>query len=171
MPEGFGLAAFLRPRRQLLILDNCEHLLDAAAELVDELLAACPNLTVLATSREALDVEGEQVVPLGPLDPHSEGVELFIARARLLDPAYAPDARRREVIEQICDHLDGLPLAIEMAAARVRDMVESELLDRFDRFAVLHADGAGSIGSARSRRRSTGATTCSATSRKLCCAG
>ena len=138
MPEGFGLAAFLRPRRQLLILDNCEHLLDAAAELVDELLVACPDLTVLATSREALDVEGEQLVPLGPLDPHGEGVELFIARARLLDPTYAPDARRREVIEQICDHLDGLPLAIEMAAARARDMAESELLDRLDdRFAVL----------------------------------
>jgi predicted ATPase/class 3 adenylate cyclase len=138
MPEGFGLAAFLRPRRQLLILDNCEHLLDAAAELVDELLVACPDLTILATSREALDVEGEQLVPLGPLDPHGEGVELFISRARLLDPTYAPDARRREVIEQICDHLDGLPLAIEMAAARVRDMVESELLSRLDdRFAVL----------------------------------
>lgn len=121
-----------------MILDNCEHVLDAAAELVDELLGACPHLTVLATSREALDVEGEQLVPLGPLDPHAAGVELFIARARLLDPTYAPDGRDREVIEQICDRLDGLPLAIEMAAARVRDMVETELLSRLDdRFEVL----------------------------------
>jgi predicted ATPase/class 3 adenylate cyclase len=138
MPPGFGLSAYLSGRHELLILDNCEHLLDGCADLVDELLVECPKMSVLATSREALQVDGEQLMPLGPLSAEHDGVELFVTRARLLEPDYAPDAPQRTVITEICRRLDGLPLAIEMAAGRVREMSPEEILRRLDdRFSLL----------------------------------
>jgi predicted ATPase len=120
----------------LLVLDNCEHVLDGAAELVDHVIHALPGARVLATSREPLGVEGEQVVALGPLGP--EAVELFADRARLgvwdfeLSDATAADVAR------ICERLDGLPLAIELAAARVRSLSPAEIVEHLDhRFELL----------------------------------
>ena len=115
----------------LLVLDNCEQVLDGVAELVDEVIHAALNTRVLATSREPLGVEGEQVIALGPLGP--EAVELFADRARLglwnfeLTDANAADVAR------ICERLDGLPLAIELAAARTRSLTPAEIVEHLDR--------------------------------------
>jgi predicted ATPase/class 3 adenylate cyclase len=138
MPAGFGLVAFLRDRNMLVILDNCEHLIDECAAIVDDLLVGCPSVKILATSREALQVPGEQMVPLGPLDPEHDGLDLFLARARLLDPSYDPDDATRQTIVDICARLDGIPLAVELAAARTRDLSPPALLSKLgDRFSLL----------------------------------
>jgi predicted ATPase/DNA-binding SARP family transcriptional activator len=125
-------------QRLLLVLDNCEHVVDAAAKLVHRLLEACDGLTVLATSREALSVPGERVVVLPPLAERA-AVELFAQRARAAAPGASFDDDG-DVIAEICQRLDGLPLAIELAAARVRSMAPAEVLDRLDdRFTLLSA--------------------------------
>ena len=116
----------------LVLVDNCEHVVDAAAEVVDSLLDACEMPTILATSRIALDLPGEAVVPLGPLElpPHgaldAPAVRLFLERAR---DAGAEVAATEQVAE-LCRRLDGVPLAIELAAARMRAMTATEILDR-----------------------------------------
>nr|WP_281373300.1 BTAD domain-containing putative transcriptional regulator [Kineococcus aurantiacus] len=121
----------------LLVLDNCEHVVDAAAHLVENLLRSCAGLRVLTTSREGLGVEGEVLHPLGPLPPEA-GVELFTDRARAVSPGFTADGPHREVVEQVVTRLDGLPLALELAAARLRSMSPADLLDRLsDRFRVL----------------------------------
>ncbi len=129
-------------RSMLLILDNCEHLIDAVAVVVADLIGVAHRLTVLATSRSPLAITAETVYPLPPLtvDPAgSPATELFAARARAVRPAVrlAP-----EVVAQLCHTLDGLPLAIELAAARVRVMSVEEINERLaDRFALLrHGD-------------------------------
>ena len=131
-----AVAEALEDSGVLLVLDNCEHVLDGAAELVDHVIHALPGARVLATSREPLGVEGEQVVALGPLGP--EAVELFADRARLgvwdfeLTDTTAADVTR------ICERLDGLPLAIELAAARVRSLSPAEIVEHLDhRFELL----------------------------------
>ena len=106
----------LRAGRSLLVLDNCEHVVEEVAGLVERLLAACPEAIVLATSRERLGVPGEQTVLLPPLDAGSDAVELFIDRARAVDPSFAADP---DDIASVCARLDGMPLAIELAAARI----------------------------------------------------
>ncbi|WP_121006238.1 BTAD domain-containing putative transcriptional regulator [Saccharothrix australiensis] len=143
------LVATLQDRRTLLVLDNCEHVLAASAELVSVLLAGAPGLRVLATSRELLGVVGEQLVEVPPLDLPAPGaspaviarfssVELFLARARSAVPGFAPRPRDLETVAAICRRLDGIPLAIEMAVARVRALGLDELLVRLaDRFRVL----------------------------------
>ena len=98
----------------LLVVDNCEHVQDAAAHMVLALLERCPRLRVLATSRETLRLPGELVWTLGPLAP-DEAVELFTERAEALRPGAGGD---RATIEQICARLDGVPLALELAAGR-----------------------------------------------------
>jgi predicted ATPase len=122
-----AVALALRGRELLLVLDNLEHLLDAAG-LVSEWLAACPGLKVLATSRERLRLQGERVYPVPPLslpdpagpDPGgSEAIRLFVERARAVEPGFTLTDDDAAVAE-ICRRLDGLPLAIELAAARVR---------------------------------------------------
>jgi predicted ATPase/class 3 adenylate cyclase len=121
--------------RALVILDNCEHVLDAAADLVAELVAHCPNVVVLATSREPLDVEGEQLVPVRPLDT-DEAPALFTERALDADPSLAlgDDA----AVEEICRRLDGIPLAVELAAARVATMTIADIAAGLDdRFRLL----------------------------------
>ena len=110
-----SIATALRSRSALLVIDNCEHVIDAAARLTQAVLAGCPQVRVLATSRERLGVAGEQVLAVEPLDP-AAGVELFHARALAADRTY--DAQHGYV-EEICRRLDGIPLAIELAAARM----------------------------------------------------
>jgi predicted ATPase/class 3 adenylate cyclase len=121
------LAAFLRMRRLLLVLDNFEHVLDAAAD-VAQLVSEAPGLTVLATSREALRIAAEREVPLAPLE-QAQAIELFSDRARSVDPGFEADAATAE----ICERLDGLPLAIELAAARVKLLPPPSMLERLER--------------------------------------
>lgn len=125
----------LRAKRLLLVLDNCEHLIAQAAELAQELLSAAPGLRILATSQEPLTVDGEQVLPVEPLS-QSDAVELFMKRARLS----IVDAE----VQAICRRLDGIPLALELAATRVRAMGVRELAARLDdRFTVLSGERRG----------------------------
>ncbi|MCX5192436.1 winged helix-turn-helix domain-containing protein [Streptomyces sp. NBC_00249] len=131
------LAAALRERRMLLVLDNCEHVVDAAAELCATLLRSAPQLTVLATSQEPLGVAGEAAYPLGPL-PAPDAVRLFTERAAAVSPGFAPDAAGRALVAGICARLDGIPLALELAATRVRALGLEELAARLnDRFRLL----------------------------------
>ena len=131
------VADLLRPRTALLVLDNCEHLRDACAELVGALLQACPRLRILATSRELLGVPGEVVSPVPPLTS-AEAVELFLTRARDASPGFGDDAATVETVARICADLDGLPLAIELAASRTRLLAPAEIAARLhDRFRFL----------------------------------
>ncbi|MGD3105593.1 ATP-binding protein [Streptomyces sp. YGL11-2] len=123
-------------RRLLLVLDNCEHVIGAAAALADQLLRHCPEMTVLATSREPLGVPGEAVRPLEPLRP-APAHQLFAERAAAVRPGFraAGDA---VAVDEICRRLDGLPLAIELAAARLRLLSARQIADRLDdRFRLL----------------------------------
>ncbi|MFD3373525.1 MULTISPECIES: BTAD domain-containing putative transcriptional regulator [unclassified Streptomyces] len=131
------LTSFLAGRRALLLLDNCEHLLDAVAPLVAVLLGRCPLLTVLATSRAPLAVAGETLYPLAPL-PDGEAAELFRTRAVMIDPSFTADETAMDDIRSLCRRLDGLPLAVELAAAHVRLLPVREIELRLDnRFALL----------------------------------
>ncbi|MEU4091339.1 BTAD domain-containing putative transcriptional regulator [Streptomyces sp. NPDC026673] len=124
-------------RRMLLVLDNCEHVIDAAAALADRLLAACPGVTVLATSREPLGVTGETVRPVEPL-PLPTAHRLFVERAAAVRPGFDADRDHAEAVDEICRRLDGLPLAIELAAARLRVLSPRQIADRLDdRFRLL----------------------------------
>jgi predicted ATPase len=129
-----GLADRIADRRLLFVLDNFEHLIDAATELAD-LLAACPNLHLLVTSRELLRLPGEQAYPVPPLE-HQDATALFTARARAADPEFDPGP----IIEQLCSQLDNLPLALELAATRVGVLSPEQLLDRLsERLDLLKA--------------------------------
>lgn len=132
------LQRFFSEKKMLLLLDNCEHLLDACGTLVIELLAACPQLTVLATSREPLGVPGELSWRVPSLNVADEAVELFADRARRARPEFAITADNTAVVEEICRRLDGMPLAIELAAARVRALSPAQIADSLhDRFRLL----------------------------------
>ncbi len=124
------LIGHLSPRQTLLVLDNFEHLLDAAPAVAD-LLIACPGLTILTTSRAILHLSCEHEVLVPPL-PRTEAVQLFVSRARAADAGFELTAASAPVVAMICDRLDGLPLAIELAAARVRALPLSALLARLD---------------------------------------
>ncbi|MFE7627193.1 ATP-binding protein [Streptomyces sp. NPDC057509] len=129
-----------RPAPVLLILDNCEHVIDAAAALAETLLTRCPQLRILATSREPLAVPGESVRPVDPL-PADPAHRLFTERARAVRPGFDPDhepAHDPDAVAEICRRLDGLPLAIELAAARLRLLGPRQIADRLDdRFRLL----------------------------------
>jgi predicted ATPase/DNA-binding CsgD family transcriptional regulator len=118
----------------LIVVDNCEHLVGACAQLVDRLLRACPRLSILATSREQLRVDGETVWPVPTLSA-SEAVQLFVARARQVVPEFDLSESNGEHVGSICRRLDGLPLAVELAAARVSVLdprsIDEQLNDRF----------------------------------------
>ena len=144
------LMAALRPRRTLLVVDNCEHVLGEVAQLVDRLVRECPRTSVLATSRQRLAVRGEHLWPVAPLAVPPEGcaarggveqvasVELFCDRAVAADPAFRLDDDAAVAVAHICRRLDGLPLAIELAAARVTALHPTDLARRLDaRFGVL----------------------------------
>ncbi|MFF4357048.1 BTAD domain-containing putative transcriptional regulator [Streptomyces sp. NPDC001604] len=131
------LVEYCAPRSQLLILDNCEHVIEAAAALAETLLTRCPGLTILATSREPLGVPGESVRPVEPL-VLDQAHRLFEERASAVRPDAAAVLRDREAVEEICRRLDGLPLAIELAAARLRLLTPRQIADRLDdRFRLL----------------------------------
>ncbi|UFQ16648.1 winged helix-turn-helix domain-containing protein [Streptomyces huasconensis] len=130
------LVEYCASRSLLLILDNCEHVIDAAAELAETLLTHCPGLTILATSREPLGVPGESVRPVEPLPP-DPAHRLFAERAAAVRPGFAPD-EDAEAVAEICRRLDGLPLAIELSAARLRLLTPRQIADRLDdRFRLL----------------------------------
>jgi predicted ATPase len=137
------LVEVLREREILLVLDNCEHLMEAVAQLVDALLDSCPRLRILATSRESLGVEGElrwPVPPLGTPDPRctptmeelerSESARLFVARARNRDPYFAFTPAVAQSVAEVCSKLEGIPLAIELAAARVNTLSLEQISER-----------------------------------------
>ncbi|MFJ4825716.1 AfsR/SARP family transcriptional regulator [Streptomyces bacillaris] len=136
------LAAALRDRRTLLVLDNCEHVVDAAAELTDLLLRTAPGLRVLATGQEPLGLAGEAVFLVEPLQP-ADAVRMFMERAAAATPGFPrdpeePDEPERRAVDEICRRLDGIPLALELAATRVRALGVRELAARLhDRFRVL----------------------------------
>jgi predicted ATPase/DNA-binding CsgD family transcriptional regulator len=159
-PLTASLASALRAKRLLLVLDNCEHLIEACASLADTLLRACPELRILVTSRQPLGIGGETTFPVpslslsacgdGPFEPDpcaslsngrielpppSEAVRLFVERARAAVPSFVLTDRNVSAVETICQRLDGIPLAIELAAARVAvlspDQIETRLGDRF----------------------------------------
>jgi predicted ATPase/class 3 adenylate cyclase/DNA-binding CsgD family transcriptional regulator len=143
--------AYLAQRNALVVLDNCEHVVDAAAAFAQALLGACPDVRALATSREPLGITGEAVWRLAPLalpqpmpEPSTEhlldadAVQLFLARAAAARPGFTAGAATAPVVAAICARLDGIPLAIELAAARVRALTPDRLLAGLaDRFAVL----------------------------------
>ena len=132
------ITRFVADRQMLMVLDNCEHLLDASAALVVELLAACPQLTLLATSREPIGVPGEVSWRVPSLSLADEAIELFSDRARRARPDFAVTDGSAATVAEICARLDGLPLAIELAAARVRALSLTEILDSLhDRFRLL----------------------------------
>jgi predicted ATPase/DNA-binding SARP family transcriptional activator len=133
------LSEFLSRRQLLLVLDNSEHVIAGAAAVADYLLARCPDLRILATSRESLAVAGESLWPLPPLAA-AEASDLFVARARAIAPGLQLDEPTMKTVAEICARLDGLPLAIELAAARVRAFAPGDLLARLgDRFRLLTA--------------------------------
>ncbi|MDX3105834.1 BTAD domain-containing putative transcriptional regulator [Nonomuraea angiospora] len=142
------LAAALRARRMLLVLDNCEHVVEQVAELAEALLRACPDLRILATSREPLAVAGEVLWSVPPLDvpgsadlavmARSDAVRLFVTRAAASARGFALDARNAAAVAQLCRRLDGIPLALELAATRVRALGVQGVVARLDdRFKLL----------------------------------
>ncbi len=134
------LLAHMADKRALVVLDNCEHVIDACAELAEAALAERGEWRVLATSREVLDVAGEQVFPVPSLSAGGDGaaVGLFEARAREVNPDFGCNDADRAVIAELCERLDGMPLAIELAAARTMVMSPTEILARIDdRFRTL----------------------------------
>jgi predicted ATPase/class 3 adenylate cyclase/DNA-binding CsgD family transcriptional regulator len=132
------LLRFVRDRQMLVVLDNCEHLLDACANLVVTVLGGAPGLTLLATSREPIGVTGEATWRVPSLSVADEAVELFADRARLAQAGFAVTEDNAAVLAEICQRLDGMPLAIELAAARVRALSLAEILDSLhDRFRLL----------------------------------
>ncbi|MET9011608.1 BTAD domain-containing putative transcriptional regulator [Streptomyces olivaceoviridis] len=131
------LIEYCAPRSHLLILDNCEHVIGAAAALAETLLTHCPGLTILATSREPLGVPGESVRPVEPLVPE-QAHRLFTERAKAVRPDADAVLGDTEAVAEICRRLDGLPLAIELAAARLRLLTPRQIADRLDdRFRLL----------------------------------
>ncbi len=146
---GDAIVTALRPQQRLVILDNCEHVLDAAADLVMALMAGCPAVQVLATSRAPLQVRGEQLFPVDPLSlpavdaplqtiAETEAVRLFVARARAVRPAFDVEMANATTVALLCRHLDGLPLAIELAAAHSAALSPAALLAQMtDRLRLL----------------------------------
>jgi predicted ATPase/class 3 adenylate cyclase/DNA-binding CsgD family transcriptional regulator len=132
------LLRFVRDRHLLVVTDNCEHVLDATAELVMALLGGAPGLTVLATSREPIGVAGEATWRVPSLSVADAAIELFADRARLAQTGFTIGSDNAATVAEICGRLDGMPLAIELAAARVRALSLAEILDGLhDRFRLL----------------------------------
>ena len=132
------LQRFLSDRKLFMVLDNCEHLLDASAGLVAELLSGCPGLTLLTTSREPIGVSGEVTWAVPSLSLADEAIDLFDDRARRARPGFQIADDNIEAVTEICRRLDGLPLAIELAAARIRALSVTDIVESLhDRFRLL----------------------------------
>jgi non-specific serine/threonine protein kinase len=133
-----AITEYLRDRELLLILDTCEHMVDACAMLADVLLRATTSVTVLATSRQPLDVPGEHVFAVPPLPVDGDAVELFAQRAATVVPGFVVDDSNREAVLALCRRLDGVPLALELATVRLRALSLEQLSSRLeDRFRLL----------------------------------
>jgi predicted ATPase/class 3 adenylate cyclase len=155
-PED-ALVEFLRNKQLVLIVDNCEHLISAAASMITTVIASCPGVAVLVTSREGLAVAGERVIPVPslsapPLDAGldavaaSAAVRLFVDRALAVDPGFVLTGMNADAVATVCRRLDGIPLAIELAAARAPTMSPAELVARLDqRFRVLAGGRRGAV--------------------------
>ena len=150
-----ALIDFLSPGRPLVILDNCEHLIPTCAELTEKWLSACPGLTILVTAREPIGVAGEVIRRVGGLQiptdtdtgESSEAVQLFIERARSHEPEFESGEGELAEIAHVTHRLDGIPLAIEMAAALVGTLTVGEILSRLDdRFRLLTGGGGRTLG-------------------------
>jgi predicted ATPase len=153
------LLSYLRDSELLLVLDNCEHMLDASAHLVAEVLRAAPNVRVITTSREPLQTPGEHIVPVPPLELPSAGggqplsqlreneaVMLFTERAAAASGSFELTGSNQSAVAHLCRRLDGLPLAIELAAVRTRVLTAQQILDRLtDRFALLTGGGRAAL--------------------------
>jgi len=153
------LVSYLRDKELLLVVDNCEHVLEAAAGVVTTLLRAAPGVRVIATSREPLSVAGEHVVPVPPLElpapgpagplaslRRSEAVMLFTERAAAASGAFELTTANQAAVADLCRRLDGLPLAIELAAVRTRVLTAAQILDRLaDRFGLLTGGSRGAL--------------------------
>src|SRR5256712_4540364 len=149
------LLGYLENKELLLVLDNCEHLLDAAALLATDVPRAAPGVRVVATSREPLSAPGEHVIPVPPLELPSpnatellnrlrqnEAVRLFVERSEAASGAFELTQANQRAVVDLCRRLDGLPLAIELAAVRTRVLTVQQILDRLaDRFALLTGGG------------------------------
>jgi predicted ATPase len=144
-PPTEVILEYLGPRAGLLVLDNCEHLIDPCAELVEQLLRYCPELRILATSRELLGIAGEtwRMVPPLSLPASAEqqdrdgllrydATRLFVERAEAAVPGFAPTGREASAVARVCRRLEGIPLAIELAAARTRALSVQEISERLD---------------------------------------
>ena len=128
---------YLRAKVALLVLDNCEHVIDAAAELTVSVLSSCPQVRFLTTSREPLRTPGEMTWRVPPLSK-ADAVDLFVARASAAEQRFDPSSTDLRTVAELCEHLDGLPLAIELAAARVSSLAPSQIVQRLeDRFVLL----------------------------------
>ena len=151
-----SLVDYLRPKNILLVLDNCEHLIDACAHVAEALLRACPNLRILATSREALNIAGENAWTVPSLSlpdvgekrltftelSQYEAVQLFVDRAIAVQPSFKLTELNAQAVAQVCHRLDGIPLAIELAAARMKVLQSAEIVARLDdRFSLLTTGG------------------------------
>ncbi|MFG2619636.1 ATP-binding protein [Streptomyces sp. NPDC048507] len=164
-PPRAVLAGHLAGRRLLLVLDGFEQLVEETAELVRELLLGSPGLRVLAAGRRPLGVDGESVLPLAPLDP-PRALELLTARAAAADPAFAVTEANRPALTELCARLDGIPLALELAAGRLRALSPEQVLARLeDRFALLTGGTRGALPRHRALRTAIG------WSHELCTAG
>lgn len=144
LPDQAGSTAvetivrFIGGSSMLLVLDNCEHLADASAEIAASMLGACPAVKLLATSREPVRAAGEITWQVPSLSLQDEAIQLFLDRARHVRPDFAVSSENTATLEQICKRLDGMPLAIELAAARIRALSLSEIVDSLhDRFRLL----------------------------------
>ena len=125
-----ALVGHLRGRRLLLVLDTCEHVVDACAAFADTVLRAAPGVTLLATSRQPLDAQGEHAFPLPPLPAADDAVDLFAQRAAAVVPGFTVTPQNRADVVRLCQRLDGIPLAIEFAAVRLRALPLAELVSQ-----------------------------------------
>jgi predicted ATPase len=157
-PLAGKLIDYLRGKELLVVLDNCEHLIDACAKLADSVLRSAPGVRFLVTSRERLGVDGEALLPVPPLSvpgpgdraveqiAQSDAVQLFADRATAVQPAFVLDAGAAPAVSHICRRLDGIPLAIELAAARVRILPPAQIAARLDdRFGLLTSGNRGML--------------------------
>ncbi|MDA5281245.1 AAA family ATPase [Streptomyces sp. Isolate_45] len=155
-PPRTVLAEHLAGRRLLLVVDGFEQLVEETAELLAELLRRSPGLRVLAAGRRTLAVEGEQVFPLAPLEP-AGALELLVGRATAADPAFAVTEANRPLLVELCARLDGIPLALELAAGRLRALSPAQVLTRLeDRFALLTGGARGAPPRHRALRTAIG---------------
>lgn len=153
------LLAYLRDKELLLLVDNCEHLLDAASQVIDQVVRAAPGVRVIATSREPLSADGEHVIPVAPLELPStqqagslgqlrqnEAVMLFTQRAAAASGSFDLTESNRTAVVELCRRLDGLPLALELAAVRMRALTVEQIRDRLnDRFGLLTGGGRAAL--------------------------